>query len=255
MNGSPTCTAPRWLVGGFLGQIPRGKGGAGQAVAAGGRADVEDRIAHALGRAAGDLLVAQDAEAKDVDQRIALVALVEINLAGDGRDAEAIAVMGDAADHAREEPAVVGRCRTLAPSGADRAEAQRIDRADRPRAHGENVADDAAHAGGRALERLDGAGMVVRFDLERDGQPVADVDDPGVFLARADEDAGRLGGKVLEQRAGVLVGAMLAPHDGENSQFGVTRFAAEDAFDLAVLLRREIVLLDEFGVMAGSLMA
>ena len=70
--------------------------------------DVKDRVAHALGRAARDLLVAQNAEAKGVDQRIALVALVEINLARDGRNAEAIAVMRDAADHAAEEPAVVG---------------------------------------------------------------------------------------------------------------------------------------------------
>jgi hypothetical protein len=30
--------------------------------------------------------------------------------------------------------------------------------------------------------------MIMRFDLERDGQAVADVDDAGVFLARADEN-------------------------------------------------------------------
>ena len=127
-------------------------------------------------------------------------------------------------------------------------------RADRTRAHGENVADDAAHAGGRALERLDGAGMIVRLDFEGDGQPVADVNDAGVFLARADEDAGRLGGEGLEERAGVFVGAMLAPHDGENAQFGVTRFASEEGFDLLVLLGSEIVLLTNSGVILGSLM-
>jgi hypothetical protein len=70
-------------------------------------------------------------------------------------------------------------------------------RADRAGAHGEDVAHDAADAGGGALERLDRARVVVRLDLERDGEAVADVDDAGVFLARADEDLGDLVGKVL----------------------------------------------------------
>src|SRR5208283_1057771 len=99
-----------------------------------------------------------------------------------------------------------------------------------------NIADDAAHARGRALERLDRAGMIVRLDFKGDGQAVADVNDPGIFLPRPDEDARRFGGKGPEQRAGVLVGAMLAPHDGEDAQLGITRFAAENAFDLLVLL-------------------
>jgi hypothetical protein len=48
---------------------------------------------------------------------------------------------------------------------------------------------------------------------------------------------------------------MLAPHHGENAQFGVIRRAPEDALDLLELLRREIVLADQIrGVMAGSLM-
>ena len=45
----------------------------------------------------------------------------------------------------------------------------------------EDVAQDAADAGGRALERLDGAGMVVRLDLERARQAVAHVDGAGVI--------------------------------------------------------------------------
>ena len=105
------------LLGGFLGQILRGKRRARQAIATRRRADVKDRIAHALGRAARDLFVAQHAEAKRVHQRIALVAFVEINFARDGRNAEAIAVMRDAADHAGEKPAIVGmRFRADCPS-------------------------------------------------------------------------------------------------------------------------------------------
>ena len=65
----------------------------------------------------------------------------------------------------------------------ERPEAQRIHHRDRPRAHGEDVAQNAADAGRRALKRLDEAGMVVRFDLERDRVAAADVDDAGV-LAR-----------------------------------------------------------------------
>ena len=41
------------------------------------------------------------------------------------------------------------------------AEAQRIHDGQRPRAHGEDVAQNAADAGGRALEGLDVAGVVV----------------------------------------------------------------------------------------------
>ena len=43
--------------------------------------------------------------------------------------------------------------------------------------------------------------MIVRLDLERDGEAVADVNDAGVFLARADENFRRLGGKRFQQRA------------------------------------------------------
>jgi len=101
------------LFRGFLRQILRREGRAGEAVAAGGGADVENGVAHALGRAAGDLFVAQDAEAEGVDEGIALVRFVEINFAGDGGDAEAIAVMGDAADDAGEQPAVCSSKRRL----------------------------------------------------------------------------------------------------------------------------------------------
>ena len=188
----------------------------------------------------------QHAEAESVHERIALVALVKINLARNGGDAKAIPVMRDAGHNAGEQPLVICDLRfavlnfgvsafgerwlaltpPLSPgereiaSGSrceirrgfslvadcfplyarrgeravrwaifrNRSEAQGVDRANRPGAHREDVAHDAAHAGGRALKRLDCARMVVRLYLERDGQAVADVNDAGVFLARADED-------------------------------------------------------------------
>ena len=227
------------LLGGFIREILRGKGRACQAVAPSGRSDVEHRIAHALRRAARDLLMPQHAQAEGVHQRIALVGLVKIHFAGHRGDAEAIPVMGDATDHAAEEPAHLGI--------REFAEAERIDRADRPCAHGENVAHDAAHARGRALEGLDGTGMVVRLDLEGDGDAVAHIDDAGVLFTRAHENLRRLGGEGLEQRAGVLVAAMLAPHHGEDAEFGIARHAvAEDDLGIGVFVRREVVFGNQF---------
>ena len=82
----------------------------------------------------------------------------------------------------------------------------------------------------------------MRLDLERDGDAVADVNDAGVFLARADEDFRRLGRESLEQRLGVFVAAMLAPHHGKDAELGVARRAAEDFHGVGVFFRREVVL-------------
>ena len=101
---------------------------------------------------------------------------------------------------------------------------------DRPGAHGEDVADDAADAGRRALVRLDVGRVVVRLDLEGDRPAVADVDDAGV-LAHADEQ--RVGlRRLLAELAQVdlrgLVGAVLAPHHRVDRELGAGRAAAED---------------------------
>jgi len=82
----------------------------------------------------------------------------------------------------------------------------------------------------------------MRLNLERDGDAVADVNDAGVFLARADKNLGRLGGEGLEQRLGVFVAAMLAPHHGKDAKLGVARRAAEDFHGMGVFFRREVVL-------------
>ena len=120
------------------------------------------------------------------------------------------------------------RLRAPVSGSSRRPEAQRIQHRDRPRAHGEDVAQDAADAGGRALERLDEAGMIVRFDLERDGIAVADIDDAGVF-ARALQHVLALGRQLLQMNARALVGAVLAPHHAENAEFGVGGLAAQQA--------------------------
>ena len=70
----------------------------------------------------------------------------------------------------------------------DRPEAERVQTKFRARAHGENVANDSAYAGGRALERLDRARVIVALHLERDRPAVADIDHAGVFLAGFDQN-------------------------------------------------------------------
>ena len=54
---------------------------------------------------------------------------------------------------------------------------------------------------------------------------------------------GDLVGKVFSNGRRVFVGAMLAPHDGEDAELGVVGLAAEDALDALEFLRREAVLL------------
>ena len=124
--------------------------------------------------------------------------------------------------------------------GVERAEAQRVHHGDRPGAHREDVADDAADAGRGALVGLDVRRVVVGLDLERDGVALADVDDAGV-LADAGQhlaDRGLLRdlGELLEVHLRALVGAVLAPHHGVHRELGAGRPAAEDLADLGVLV-------------------
>ena len=143
--------------------------GAADAVAAGRRAEQHREVADALGAGEHQPLDRQHAETEDVDERVVAVALVEHELAADGRDADRVAVAADPADHALEQ---VAGARVV-----ERTEAQRVHQRDRAGAHREDVADDAADAGGRALVRLDRGRVVVALDPDRDRDAVADVDD------------------------------------------------------------------------------
>ncbi|OQB89180.1 MAG: hypothetical protein BWX84_02544 [Verrucomicrobia bacterium ADurb.Bin118] len=97
------------------------------------------------------------------------------------------------------------------------------------------------------MKRLNRARMIVGLDFEGDGDAVSNIHHPGVFLARADEDPGRLRGKGLEQRLGVFVTAMLAPHHRKHAQLGIGRLAAEDLFDVGVFFGSQIMLGNQFG--------
>ena len=88
--------------------------------------------------------------------------------------------------------------------------------------------------------------MVVRLDLERHPEAVAHVDHPGIFLAGSHDHLWRTGGESLQQRTGIFVGAVFAPHDGEDAQLGEVWLAAEDLKNVLVFLRRDAVFLDDF---------
>ena len=168
----------------------------------------------------------REAQAHRVDQAVLLVGALEVDLPADGRDADRVAVVADARDHALEQVA-----RAL---GVELAEAQRVEHRDRPGADGEDVAQDPADPGGGALEGLHGAGVVVGLDLEGDRQAVADVHRAGV-LPRAHDHARALGRQPAQHLLGVLVGAVLGPHQREHRQLDLVGLAVELLADQLVL--------------------
>ena len=149
------------------------------------------------------------------------IRVVERDLSADGRDADAVAVAGDAGDDAFDDAPVA---RAVGP--VERSEPQRIQQRDRPRAHREDVADDAADAGGRPLVRLDERRVVVRLDLEHRRETVADVDRAGV-LARSLQDTRPCRRELLEVNPRALVAAVLRPHHGKDAELGQGRLALQ----------------------------
>ena len=148
-NGSPTCTLGR-----LASSAPLAEAGAGQhahpadAVAPGAGPEQHGEVALAAGLAEHQPVGGQHAEAQHVHERVAAVGLVEHHLAADGRDADGVAVTGDARHDTFGDPAAAGV--------VERTEPQRIHERDRTSAHREDVAQDAAGAGGGALIGLDG---------------------------------------------------------------------------------------------------
>ena len=153
-------------------------------VAAGGSAHQDDLVADAGGRRRTIASVLREADAHRVHQAVLLVRRLEVDLAADRWDADRVAVVADAGDDVVEEVARALR--------GEVAEPKRVEDRDRPGAQREDVAQDPADAGRRALERLDRRRVVVRLDLERDRVAAADVHRARV-LARAHHDARPLG--------------------------------------------------------------
>ncbi len=141
---------------------------AADAVAPGRRAEEHEREPRCRRPGARHALRRQQPHAHRVDEAVVRVRRVEDRLAADGRHAHAVPVVADAGHRPPEM-----RVRL--------AEAQAVEQRDRPSAHGDDVAQDAADARRRSLERLHGRGMVVALDLERNGLAVSEVDHPGVL--------------------------------------------------------------------------
>jgi hypothetical protein len=222
-KGSPTWTVGRFSV---------------DAVAAGLGAEIDHGQARARGGRVEDLVGVGQAHAHGVDQDVAVVALVEVGLAGDRGHAHAVAVAGDARDDAVDQALGLGV--------VGFAEAQGVQQGDRPRAHGEDVAHDAAHARRRALVGLDVGGVVVALHLEDDGVAVVDVDHAGVLAGTADHP--RAGDrKLLQLVLRRLVRAVLGPHHREHPQLDQVGLPAQAVEDDGVLLRLET----EFGGRVG----
>ena len=129
-------------------------------------------------------------------------------------------------------------------------EAQGIEQGDRPGTHGEDVAQDAAHARGRPLERLHRRGVVVALDLESQPLAFTQIHHASV-LARAHQDARPGGGEALQQRPRVAVAAVLRPHHPKHAQLGAVGSAAEAAADLVVVGLAEVLLLEGIGHRIG----
>jgi hypothetical protein len=168
-----------------------------------------------------------EAEAQHVDQRVALVALVEHGLAADGGHADGVAVARDARHDALGDPP--------APGVVERPEPQRVHQGDRPGAHGEDVAQDAARAGRRTLVGLDVGGVVVALDADGRRDAVTDVHDarrsrPGPTSTP------RLGRESLQVDARRLVRAVLGPHHRVHRQLEVVRAPSEDRHDVVELV-------------------
>src|SRR5680860_620709 len=112
----------------------------------------------------------------------------------------------------------------------ERAKAQRIENGYRSGAHGENVANNSAHARSGPLIWFDGAWMIVGFNLEHSRQAMTNVDRARIF-PRSLQHPGRLCRQIPQMRARMLVSAVFAPHGAKHSQLHECWFAPKECED------------------------
>src|SRR5215207_4745111 len=210
----------------FLRELGAGEyRGAADPVATGTRPEQHQLVADPGRGAADQPLARSEPDAHRVHEAVLLVRLLEVDLAADRRNPDRVAVVANALHGPVEQVARAGR--------VELAEAERVQYGDRPRPHRKNVPQDPAHARGRALERLHVARVVVRLDLERCRQAVADVDHARV-LARPHQDVRTLGRQQPQQLLRVLVRAVLRPHQREHRQLERVRLAPHALADAVV---------------------
>src|SRR5215208_1655570 len=188
------------------------------AIAPCARANSHNRIADTLRFGTYQVFFVHQSNAHRVDEGIVLVRRVEDDLSRDGWNAYAVAVVTNPLDDSGKE---IAYARIL-----EAAEAERVEHRDRARAHRKDVAQDSADTRCRALVRLHGRWMVVRFDLEGNGETVPNRNDARVF-ARSLEHVGRSRGKCFQNSTRVLVRAVLAPQSADYSELGESRLASQ----------------------------
>ena len=123
-------------------------------------------------------------------------------------------------------------------------ETQRVHCRNGARAHGEHVAQDAAHARGCALIGLDIGRVIVAFHFENNALAVADIDDARVF-ARATDDLWAFGWQGPQPFLGGFVGTMLVPHGRENPKLGKARLASDDFKDTFIFVGLQAMCRDQ----------
>ena len=206
------------LVGVVLAELlAREHRGAADPVPPGGCAVEDDEIPRPGRGSPGDPVGGQEPDTHRVDEHVVTVCVVEDGLASDRGHADRVSVRADPCDRA-VEPRVAVR------------EAEPVEQRDRPRTHGDDVAEDAADPGRGSLERLDCRRMVVALDLEADGLAVAEIEHARV-LTWALQHAFTRRGKPLQQEGRVLVAAVLRPEEREHRQLEVIRVALEQLHD------------------------
>ena len=196
---------------------------AADAVAAGGRPEQHGQVAGAGGLGQNQALDRQNAQAQHVDQGVALVTLVEDDLAAHGGHSNRVPVAGDAGDDALSHPAAAGVIQRTKPEW--------VHQGNRPRPHGEDVSEDAASARGCALVRLNERRVIVALDTNGGSNAVAHVHDASVF-AGANQDALTSCGQALEVNARGFVRAMLGPHHGVHRELQAVGLSTQDLHDV-----------------------
>src|ERR1700674_5778799 len=203
-----------------------------------------------------NLVAANQAESERIHQRIAGVARLELHLAAKVRDTETVAIRSDARDDALHNRVILVNFRLRRdsrPRRSSRAQLgicrngskpQRVHHRHRPRAHGENIAQNSADARGRSLKWFDERRMIMRLDFECAGPAVADVNDSGI-LPRPLHHQLAAGRQALQVNARRLIRTVLAPHHAEDAKFGPRGLAsAEQLLDFFEFIRSEAVLPD-----------
>src|SRR5436190_9933329 len=125
------------------------------AITARARTNDHDNIANTFGCCTDGLPALDNPNGHRIDQRIALIALVEIYFAGYGGDTEGITIIGDAMHHTAHEIL----CAVAGIRVRDLSKAQRIECGDRSSTHGKNIPENSADSCGGTLIRLDGRWM------------------------------------------------------------------------------------------------